>query len=120
MEAVVPKELPFNDYEFATVIANLLENAMKCVEEFEEKEKRVEIKIECTQEHVLIHIQNEFEKEIFFDEQTGFPHSKAGYGHGLGMQSVQIFSDKIGGNIGCYCDSGIFHFLLFAKIRVNL
>ncbi len=120
MEAAVPKELPFNDYEFATVIANLLENAMKCVEEFEEKEKRVEIKIDCTQEHVLIHIQNEFEKEIFFDEQTGFPRSKAGHGHGLGMQSVQIFSDKIGGNIGCYCDSGIFHFLLFAKIRVNL
>lgn len=120
MEAAVPKELPFNDYEFATVIANLLENAMKCVEEFKEKEKRVEIKIDCTQEHVLIHIQNEFEKEIFFDEQTGFPRSKAGHGHGLGMQSVQIFSDKIGGNIGCYCDSGIFHFLLFAKIRVNL
>lgn len=113
--AAVPKELPFNDYEFAAVIANLLENAIRCAEKFEEKEKRVNLKIDCTDDHVLIHIQNEYEEEILFDEQTGFPRSKAGKGHGLGMQSVQAFSDKIGGNIGCYCEGGVFHLMLFAK-----
>lgn len=116
MEAAVPKELPFNEYEFAAVIANLLENAIRCAEKFEVKEKCVQVKIDCTADHVLIHIQNEYEKEILFDEQTGLPQSEAGHGHGIGMQSVQAFSDKIGGNIGCYCEAGIFHMMLFAKI----
>ncbi len=115
-EVSVPRELPFNEYEFATVIANLLENAIRCAEKFEEKEKRVQVKIDCADDHVLIHVQNEYEKEILFDAHTGFPRSKAGHGHGLGMQSVQAFSDKIGGNIGCYCEDGIFHMMLFAKI----
>ena len=47
---------------------------------------------------------------------TGLPEYSAGEGHGLGMQSVQSFSDKIGGNIGCYCEDGVFHLMLFAKI----
>lgn len=36
--------------------------------------------------------------------------------HGLGMQSVQEFSNRIGGNIGCYCEDGMFHIMLFAKL----
>lgn len=114
--AVVPRKIPFNDYEFAAVIANLLENSVRCVSAFHEKDKRVEAKIECVDGHVLIHIQNEYENEIQIDAVTGLPQSQAGEGHGLGMQSVQAFANKIGGNIGCYCEEGIFHFMLFAKI----
>ncbi len=116
LEAVVPRELPFNNYEFAAVIANLIENAVRCVGGFQTKEKRVETKIECDKKHVLIHVQNAYEEEIMLDAVTGLPKSQAGEGHGLGMQSVQAFSDNIGGNIGCYCEKGIFHILLFAKI----
>lgn len=116
MEAVVPKELPFNDYEFASVVANLLENAIRCAEEFEHSEKRVEAKISCEEGHVLIHVQNEYEKEIVFDRKTGLPKSEQSQGHGWGMQGVQAFSNKIGGNLGCYCEDGVFHIMLFAKI----
>ena len=116
LTAIVPWEIPFNDYEFAAVIANLLENAVRCVSAFREKDKLVEAKIECADGHMLIHIQNEYEEEIQIDAATGLPQSQAGEGHGLGMQSVQAFSNKIGGNIGCYCEDGIFHIMLFAKI----
>lgn len=44
-----------------------------------------------------------------FDDETGLPKSRKGKGHGFGMQSVQAFSDKIGGNLGCYCEDGMFH-----------
>lgn len=115
LEAAVPRELPFNNYEFAAVIANLIENAVRCVSGLQTEEKCVETKIECDEKHVLIHVQNAYEKEIMLDATTGLPKSQAGEGHGLGMQSVQAFSDKIGGNIGCYCEKGIFHILLFAK-----
>lgn len=114
--AAVPKELPFNEYEFASVIANLLENAISCVSAFQEKEKSVEARIDCMDGHVYVHMQNAYEKEPALDAHTGLPQSEAGEGHGLGMQSVQAFSDKIGGSIGCYCKEGIFHIMLFAKI----
>lgn len=116
MAAAVPKELPFNEYEFAAVIANLLENAICCVSAFEQKEKLAEARIDCTDGHVFIHMQNAYEKEPALDPHTGLPQSEAGEGHGLGMQSVQTFADKIGASIGCYCREGIFHIMLFAKI----
>lgn len=116
IEAEVPKELPFSDYEFAAVVANLIENAVSCVSGFERKEKYVEAKIRCEEGHVLIQVRNQYEKEIAFDAQSGLPRSASGEGHGLGMQSVQAFSDKIGGNLGCYCEDGIFCIMLFAKI----
>lgn len=116
LEASVPKELPFSDYEFAAVVANLLENAISYVSQFERKEKHVEVKIHCMDGRVLVHVQNEYEKEIILDRETGLPRRAMGEGHGLGMQSVQAFAEKIEGDIGCYCEDGIFHFMLFAKI----
>lgn len=116
LEAVVPKELPFSDYEFAAVVANLLENALSHVSRFERKDKRVQVKIHCMDGRVLVHVQNEYEKEILLDRETGLPRRAMGEGHGLGMQSVRVFAEKIQGDIGCYCEEGIFHFMLFAKI----
>lgn len=116
LDVLLPKDLPVNDYELAAVIANLLENALMGVKDFEEKKRRyVDAKLHCTEEYLLIQVKNECEKEIIFDSLTGLPKSKKGKDHGLGMQSVSAFSDKIGGNIGCFCEKGIFDIIVFAK-----
>lgn len=115
-DVIVPKDSPVNEYELAAVIANLLENAMICVKDYTQQEKRyIEAKIHCTQEHLLIEMKNECEVKPDFDPLTGLPKSKKGNGHGLGMQSISAFSDKIGGNIGCFCERGIFSIIIFAK-----
>lgn len=51
---------------------------------------------------------------------TGLPKSQKGKNHDLGMQSVSAFADKTGGNIGCFCEDGIFQIMLFAKFQVIL
>lgn len=114
-DIIISKEIPVDSYEFAMVVANILDNAFNCVKDFTEQRKLVDIKIRCEQDHLLIHIQNKYENEIAFDSKTGLPISNKGKKHGFGMQSVQAFSDKIGGNLGCYCEQGIFHVMLFAK-----
>lgn len=114
-DIVIAKENPVNDYEFALVLANLLENALDCVKDFEKERKYIDVKINCEGDHLLINMMNECDKEIIFDSYTGLPKSKKGDGHGWGMQSVQAFSDKIGGDISCYCEGGMFHIMLFAK-----
>lgn len=114
-DIIVTEKIPVDSYEFAMVVANLLENAIDCVKDFTRQEKSIDIKIHCEADHLLIHITNGYEKEILFDEETGMPKSQKGENHGLGMQSVQAFSDKINGNIGCYCNDGLFHVMLFTK-----
>ena len=60
-------------------------------------------------------MKNEYDKEIILDSVTGFPKSTKGENHGLGMQSVLAFAEKIGGETGCYFEAGIFNVMLFAK-----
>jgi Histidine kinase-, DNA gyrase B-, and HSP90-like ATPase. len=114
-DIVIAREIPVDSYEFAMVVANLFDNAFNCVKDFTKRRKRVDVKIRCEADHLLIHMVNEYEKEIVFDTETGLPKSQRGKNHGLGMQSVRAFSDKIGGSIGCHCEDNAFHIMLFAK-----
>lgn len=114
-DIIIDKEIPVNDYELASVIANLLENSITCVKELDEEKRYVDVKIHCTKEHLLIDIQNFYDKVILFDESTGLPKSENGGSHGFGMQSILAFTEKLGGNVGCYSEEGIFRIMLFAK-----
>ena len=111
----IPREIQINAYEFASVVANLLENAILCVGELSEEKRKIDGTIQYTGEHILIEFQNPCEQEIKFDEMTGLPRSSKGKQHGLGMQSILSFSEKTGGNVGCYCEDGMFHIMMFAK-----
>ncbi len=111
----IPRELPVNQYELASVIANLLENALNCVEKLGVDKRYVRGKVHCNREYLLVHMENECEEKIIFNPDSGLPRSQNGADHGLGMKSVSAFSEKIGGNIGCYCEEGIFQITLFAK-----
>lgn len=115
LNLLIPKELPVNVYEFASVIANLFENALICAEDLEKRKKYVEVKVHFTAAHLILEFKNEYEKEIVLDSVTGLPKSKGGKTHGFGMQSVLAFADRIGGNVGCHCENGIFRIILFAK-----
>lgn len=115
LDIIIPKKIPVNDYEFTLVIANLFENAIMCVEDFEESKRKVYIKINCSDEHLLIHMKNRYNKKIEFDTVTGLPKSTKGAGHGLGMQSVFAFAEKNGGEAGCYLEEEFFNIILFVK-----
>lgn len=115
LDIIIPKKIPVNDYEFTLVIANLFENAIMCMEDFEENKRKVYIKINCSDKHLLIHMKNEYNKKIEFDAVTGLPKSTKGAGHGLGIQSVLAFAEKTGGEAGCYLEAGFFNIILFVK-----
>ncbi|MCM1268134.1 MAG: GHKL domain-containing protein [Bacteroidales bacterium] len=115
LDTLVPRQLPFNEYEFAMILANLLENAVFSVQNLNLDKRTVTAKVHCTTEHLLVDMENEYMGNIEFDSLTGLPKSRKGKGHGLGMQSVQAFSDKLQGTIDCYCEDGIFRIILFVK-----
>ncbi|MCM1123725.1 MAG: GHKL domain-containing protein [Eubacterium sp.] len=114
-EVLIPRQIPVNEYEFAMVLANLLENAVSYVKDLTPEQRYINAKIHCTSEYLLIDMENECESEIPFDSITRLPKSTRGANHGLGMQSIQAFCGKLGGNIECYCENGRFRIILFAK-----
>ncbi len=114
-DVLIPGDIPVNAYEFAMVLANLLENAVFAVKDLEQEKRKIHAKIHCTDGYLLIDLENEYGGRIDFDSLTGLPKSQKGAGHGLGMQSVQAFCDKLGGNIECYCEKNRFRLILFAK-----
>lgn len=116
LDVIVPKEILVNEYEFTLVVANLFENAIHCVKNFEKEKKWIDVKVHYLPDHLLIQVKNEYKEKILLDPVTGLPKSKKGGNHGLGMQSILRFSEKINGNLGCYLDNGIFHIILFAKL----
>lgn len=116
LDVIIPKEIPVNEYAFAMVLANLLENAVFSAKNAASSNKYINGKIHCTAEYLLIDMVNECTDEIIFDSITGLPKSKKGKGHGLGMKSVQAFCDKLGGNIDCYCENDQFRIILFVKL----
>lgn len=115
LDVWVPKQIPVDEYEFAMVLANLLENAVFNVKDLGRDKRVVDAKIHCTEEHLLVDVENACEKELEFDSATGLPKSKRGEGHGLGMQSVLGFSDRLGGNIDCHCENKRFRIILFVN-----
>lgn len=120
LNVLIPKQIPVNEYEFAMVLANLLENALSGVKNVAPERKYVDVKIHCTPEHLLVDMENECESEVRFDSITGLPKSERGANHGLGMQSVQAFSDKLGGSIDCSCENNRFRIILFIKFSSNM
>ena len=77
-DIVIAREIPVDSYEFAMVVANLFDNAFNCVKDFTKRRKRIDVKIRCEADHLLIHMVNEYEKEIVFDTETGLPKSQRG------------------------------------------
>lgn len=116
LDVLIPRQIPVNEYEFAMVLANLLENAVLGVKNVEASKRYINGKIHCTMEYLLIDMENKCVEEILFDSLNGLPKSNKGKGHGLGMKSIQAFCDKLGGNIDCYCENNQFRIILFAKL----
>lgn len=115
LDVLIPRQIPVNEYEFAMVLANLLENAVFSAQNASSSSKNIVAKIHCTREYLMIDMENDCEQELRFDSVTGLPQSRRGKGHGLGMQSVQAFCDKMDGTIDCYCENSRFRIILYAK-----
>ena len=116
LDARIPKEIPVNDYELTLVIANLFENALQCVKTLEQEKRHIEIKIHCLDHRLFIQTKNQYRDEILLDPDTKLPRSRKKGDHGLGMQSVRSFSEKIKGTVGCDTENGIFRITMYAKL----
>lgn len=89
----IPEKIAVDDKEFAIVLANAVENAIKACERVEPKEFRtIKITAKNTQNQLIIEIINPYSGHLRFDD-LGFPEMIE-KGHGVGMLSMAAFAKK--------------------------
>jgi len=86
-----PEELPVNETELATALANALENAIQACEKVEHSKRYIEVK-SITFPCFMVQIRNSFNGDIAFDED-GLPLATKN-GHGFGTRSIATFCNK--------------------------
>ncbi len=97
VEAEIPREMSINEFEFATVASNLLENAVNAARDAQDRMLRfVEMTACCAGSQILLTIKNGCETEPEISQKTGLPISEGGAGHGYGVRSVRAFVEKYG------------------------
>lgn len=90
----LPQKLSVNEFEFATVLSNLLENALHAAGEAEEGKREMWISSKVIKGKMMIEIGNTYGKRPEMSADTGFPVSTGESGHGYGLQSVRAFVKK--------------------------
>lgn len=91
----VPQNLNrINEFELATVLSNLLENAINATTKLPLQESRIWLKLYPIKNQLLLDISNTFDGNCKISPITGLPVSKNGEGHGYGMRSVRAYAEK--------------------------
>lgn len=117
-KADVPETLEnFNEFELATVISNLLDNAIEAASLGEEdSNSMVSIKVFPVKNQLLLEVTNTFVGEYEFSQVSGLPLSRKGEGHGYGLRSVKTFADKKNALFQCGVENGLFRVKLMTNI----
>lgn len=95
--ANVKNDPPFEPYEIAVVIANMLSNALRETSKCLEEKKTVDFTIDTLWDKIIIECVNSYEGRMRLDKKTGLPVSKRGTDHGFGMKSIKAFADYYNG-----------------------
>ncbi len=96
------KKLGIEDWELCKVLSNLIDNAVKALDDFEGEEKKLRVNITETPERYIFSVEDngpkipESIREIIF--KKGFSTRKE-EGHGMGLAIVSEILNKSGGDI---------------------
>lgn len=104
-----PDEIPVDEIELATAIANALENAINACEKLPQEERFIEIKV-IQKPRFMMRIVNSYHGDVQFDEDDiPVSHVKD---HGLGAHYIAAFCNKYGGYYQFSADNDTFTLLL--------
>lgn len=107
-----------NEFEFATVVMNLLDNAVRSAARVEnQKERQVLIKIKPVKSQILLEVSNTFvENSYKISKVTGLPLSDRGTEHGFGMKSIKAYAEKHHGLFQYSVENGKFCVRLITEV----
>ena len=105
----LPKKISVDERDFALLISNLLENAINASSH--SVKKQISIAIQTVDGQCVLKIENFCDEEVVFDEKN-YPRT-SNEGHGLGMASIKLFSEKYDAYTDFEQSGGIFKVTMY-------
>ena len=108
----LPKKISVDERDFALLISNLLENAINaCSRQENPSQKQISIAIQTVNGQCVLKIENFSDEAVIFDEKN-YPQA-SNEGHGLGMASIKLFSEKYDAYTDFEQSGGIFKVTMY-------
>lgn len=107
------------DSDIYALFGNILDNAMEAVSKISDPDKRqISLTVSDREGFLLIEAENFFSGEVTFEQ--GLPvTTKADRGfHGFGTRSIQILTEKYGGDLSMVVEDGIFRLSIMLPIAM--
>lgn len=108
----LPSEISIDEGDFALLVSNLLENAINASSRQKNSSQRqISIAIQTVNGQCVLKIENFIDEEVIFDEKN-YPRTSQ-EGHGLGMASIKLFSEKYNAYTDFEQSGGIFKVTMY-------
>ena len=91
-----PTKNNIDAFDMSIILSNLLDN---CIESANGKNPRIRVWSEQVEDVYILNIENTFCGHLAINQDTGFPISSKGAGHGIGLLNVMRVAKKYGGNL---------------------
>ena len=109
VKARIPQELPMDEIDICTILANALDNAVNACRT-SDSVRWIELNSALHDNgNFSIDIRNACEEPVEFGKD-GMPVSHKGEGHGLGLKSIRTVVQKYNGLLRCTYDDQVFRF----------
>ncbi len=106
---VIPKELPFEETDFCSLLSNLVNNAMEAAEKSEKPDPVIEMKIMPKQDYLFIHVENpvgdRYTKARVLSLRTTKNNADL---HGFGTKVIAKIAEKYDGSVQYNMEDGVF------------
>ena len=100
------------------LFGNAIDNAIECVEKFEQGEQRfIDVCVTEKQHFLYIRFSNPVEKQPEYEDDLPKTTKKNKQYHGIGLKSIRHIAEKYGGDISVSTEMGCFQLEILLPIR---
>lgn len=109
-KAILPPDLPMNDFDFTVILGNILDNAIEALATVNtRKEKLLNIIIRYESNRLIIMVQNSFDGKIKNEKDQLLTRKGIDSNHGIGLKNIQSIVAKYSGVLTINYDANFFN-----------
>ena len=107
-KAVLPPNLPMNDFDFTIILGNIFDNAIEALEYVAATQRFLDISIRYDRNRLIITVRNSFDGRV--EKENGRLHTRkiSEDNHGIGLRNVESIVEKYNGVLKINHDSNFF------------
>lgn len=106
--------------DLCSIFGNALDNAIECVENIKDPEKRqITVYVYVKNQFIIIRFENFYNQPLCFKDGLPITTKRNQVLHGYGIRNIRENARKYGGNVNIHAEDGCFQLLVLLPIKQN-